>query len=34
VRRGPGEFTNTGVLNARATDFTTHLFSAGLEVRY
>ncbi len=34
VRRGPGEFTNTGALNPRATDFTTHLFSAGLEVRY
>lgn len=34
VRRGTGEFTNTGALNPRATDFTTHLFNVGMEVRY
>lgn len=34
VRRAPEMFTNSPVLTPRAVDFTTHLFSAGLEVRY
>lgn len=34
VRRGPQEFTGGPTLRAWAADFTTHLFSVGLEVRY